>query len=354
MLAWYETSHRKLPWRDTDNAYAIWVSEVMLQQTQVSRVLDFYPNFMVRFPTVADLAKADLQKVLKAWEKLGYYGRARNLHRAAKQVVLEFEGNIPADYSRFRKLPGVGEYIAAAVLSQAFGQPFPVVDGNVKRVLARFFMLDAPVNRSSSLKIFREKSALLLSRDQPGTFNQAMMELGATICRPRKPDCAQCPVVKYCLSQQNEKTVEYPKRLPSKKIPKYSISVGVIRKDNRVLITRRKNNGLLGGLWEFPGGKVKKGESGELACLREIREEINLQVKILQHLARVKHAYTHFKIEMDVFICQWIEGELRLNGAVDFRWIVPDEIDKFPFPGANHKFFPALRNYFLLETSGQI
>lgn len=338
LLAWYRANHRKLPWRETNDPYRIWVSEVMLQQTQVSRVLDFYAEFLKRFPSLNTLAQADMQEVLKAWEKLGYYARVRNLHRAAKQMVQAFDSKVPDNYSDFRKLPGVGEYIAAAVMSQAFGQPYPVVDGNVKRVLARLLLLDMPVNHSGSMKQFREVSEKLLFRTNPGQFNQAVMELGATICRPQNPRCAQCPVAALCLANQKKQTGAFPKRIAAKNIPRYHVAVGVIHRDGEVLITRRKNDGLLGGLWEFPGGKVKKGESAQEACRREILEEVNLLVEVQEHLTRVNHAYTHFKIEMDVFRCDYCSGEVQLRGAVDYRWVKPAELAQFPFPAANHKF----------------
>ncbi len=343
LLNWYRHNHRQLPWRRTNNPYHIWVSEVMLQQTQVNTVLSYYRKFLNQFPDVTHLASADLQDVLKAWEGMGYYARARNLHRATKIVIQEHRGEIPTSWEGFKKLPGVGDYIAAAVLSIAFDQPYPVIDGNVKRVLARLLQIEAPVNKTSSYKLFKEVASTLLDLQNPGTFNQAMMELGAVVCKPKNPLCNSCPLQSDCLAHQREKINEYPKRLKSEPVPEYHIVVGVVFKNNHVLITQRNPKGLLGGLWEFPGGKVGENEDPQTACIREIKEEVNLIVKIDSFISRVKHAYTHFKIILDVFCCRYLNGKVRLNGPVDYRWIKLGEIDRFPFPKANHKFIPLLK-----------
>ena len=343
LMKWYRANHRDLPWRRSNRPYHIWVSEVMLQQTQVKTVLNYYRRFLTEFPNIKQLAAADLQAVLKVWEGMGYYARARNLHRAAKTVVQDHRGRIPDQWEVFHSLPGVGDYIAAAVLSIAFNQPHPVVDGNVKRVLARLQKIQAPVNQASSYRQFKKAAAKLLDFRQPGIFNQAMMELGALICRPRNPLCDACPVNHLCRAYQTRQVADFPKRQKLKATPQYHIAVGVVFKNQRVLITRRKTEGLLGGLWEFPGGKIKDGESAAAACIREIKEEVNLDVHIDRHLAQVKHAYTHFKIIMEVFCCKYISGSVYLRGPVAFRWIRLNEYKNYPFPKANHKFIPLLK-----------
>ncbi len=342
LLNWYSENQRRLPWRETSNPYFIWVSEVMLQQTQVVKVLEYYRKFIKTFPDIRRLAAADLQDVLKVWEKMGYYARARNLHKAARMIVEELDGEIPSEYERFRKLPGVGEYIAAAVMSIAFNKSYAVADGNVKRVLSRIFLMEAPVNGSGSGKIYRERADFLLDKEHTGMFNQAMMELGATICKPQNPLCDQCPVSNYCAANRESRQQDFPLRKPARKIPEYHIAVGVVHKNGQILITRRKNEGLLGGLWEFPGGKVRPGETAGEACLREIREEVGLSVDIIDYLTEVKHAYTHFKIVMDVYRCKYLTGKVKLNGPQDYRWISLEEIERYPFPMANHKFIPRL------------
>jgi A/G-specific adenine glycosylase len=340
---WYQKNHRKLPWRETHDPYSIWVSEVMLQQTQVTKVLRYYDLFIDRFPTIYSLSKARLQTVLKSWELMGYYARARNLHRASKLVVNSFNGEIPRDYTLFKNLPGVGEYIAAAVTSIAFGAPRPVLDGNVKRVLARLYLIDTPVNRQNANRIFIEKAEEILDKKDPGKFNQAMMELGAVICKPKNPQCSVCPVKQFCQAQINNVQSSYPLRIKKARIPRYHISAGIVQKDGKFLITRRKNSGLLGGLWEFPGGKIQKDETPEQACEREIYEEAMIHVEISQHLKQIKHAYTHFRIIMDIFLCEYVSGQVNLKSSTDYRWINISDIDKYPFPAANHKFITLLK-----------
>ena len=339
---WYADNHRSLPWRQTSDPYPIWVSEVKLQQTQVHTVIPYYLRFLDRFPTVSALADADLHDVLKQWEGLGYYSRARNFHRAAAQVSASHAGRVPSEWKDFRELPGVGDYIASAVLSIAFDQPFAVVDGNVKRILSRIFAVDAPVNGSRAHAVFLEPAAALLDRDAPGMFNQAVMELGALICKPSRPLCDRCPLVAFCAAFSSRQVTLYPKRIKSLPVPVHPIAVGVVWYEGRMLITRRKPEGLLGGLWEFPGGKIREGENPADACVREILEETGVHARVESHLCRVKHAYTHFKIEMDVFVCRAFSDIVQLNGPVDFRWITPDEISRYPFPGANHKFIKML------------
>ena len=345
LTGWYLANKRDLPWRNTTDPYRIWVSEVMLQQTQVATVIPYYHRFLKQFKDLKTLAEADSQMVLKAWEGLGYYARARNLHHATGIVLKEHGGAIPNHWDEFRRLPGVGDYIAAAVLSLAFGKPYPVVDGNVKRVLARLQAIKEPVNKASSAKKFRELADPLLDQKIPGTFNQAMMELGAMVCKPRQPLCGGCPVRKVCSAYQADTVLNYPVKLKKPASPQYRIAVGVVFKKGRVLITRRKPSGLLGGLWEIPGGKIQKGECPEAACIREIKEETNLIITVDSHLSRVRHAYTHFKIVMDVFCCSYVAGRVRLQGPVDHRWIHLDKLDDFPFPKANHKFFDELKTY---------
>jgi A/G-specific adenine glycosylase len=315
----------------------------MLQQTQVRTVLNYYSRFIKKFPDIKRLAAANLEAVLKAWEGMGYYARARNLHRAAKAVIQDHGGRIPHQWEAFHNLPGVGDYIAAAVLSIAFNQAHAVVDGNVKRVLARLHKIHVPVNRTGSHRQFEEAAGKLLDSRQPGIFNQAMMELGALICNPRNPLCDACPLSRHCLAYQSQQVADFPKRQKARSTPQYHIAVGVVFKNDQVLITRRKADGLLGGLWEFPGGKIKDGESAQAACIREIKEEVNLEVRIERHLSTVKHAYTHFKIVMEVFCCHYKSGRVKLKGAEAFRWIRFSEFKKYPFPMANRKFMPLLQ-----------
>jgi A/G-specific adenine glycosylase len=345
LLHWYDGHQRSLPWRETRDPYRIWVSEVMLQQTQVKTVTPYYHRYLDRFPDLPSLAASDLQSVLKLWEGLGYYARARNLHSAARQIVDRFDGEFPSTPERIRTLPGVGDYIASAVLSIAFGLPTAVVDGNVKRVLARLYMAEAPVNRPASHKIYKEMADRLIDPASPGRFNQAMMELGATICKPRNPDCPLCPVAFFCKALRHDTVTLFPRRLKKKPAPLNHLAAGVVFHGDRVLITRRRPEGLLGGLWEFPSGAVEPDEDPGSALIRILRRKTGLAVEIDHFLTSVRHAYTHFRIMMEVFCCTRLGGEVVLTEAVDYRWITLDEIPHYPFPKANLKFIPLLRPF---------
>ncbi len=342
LRGWFSRHQRDLPWRRTRDPYRIWVSEVMLQQTQVATVIPYYRRFIRRYPNIKALAAADIDAVLKTWEGLGYYSRARNLLDAARIVVRDFRGRVPRDLDRFTSLPGVGDYIAAAVMSIAFQKPHAAVDGNVKRVLARLETISTSVNSSASKPIFAKVAQDLLDYESPGLFNQALMELGAVVCTPRKPACTGCPLRRLCRAYRLKVVERFPPRIARRPIPTVRVVVGIICRGRRVLITRRKPDGLLGGLWEFPGGKIRDDEEAKTACVREIREETGLRVSIQHHLTTVKHAYTHFKVVIEVFTCRFQTGEIRLVGPVDHRWVRLDELEQFPFPGANRKIIPLL------------
>ena len=344
LLDWFRDYQREMPWRNTDNPYYIWVSEVMLQQTQVKKVVDYYERFIEQFPDVQHLAAAPLQDVLKLWEGLGYYARARNLHKAAQVIVNELDGVVPRDYTTFRKLPGVGTYSAAAVQSIAFNAPYAAVDGNIKRVVARLFLMDAPINDAKSAKQFQQRADDLLDPTVPGLFNQAMMELGATVCRPQSPTCLICPVNAFCEAFHTARQDEFPQRRETKPVPEHHIAVGVIYRGDAVLITQRQLDGLLGGLWEFPGGRIVEGETAEAACVRNITEVVNLSVSDIRYLTRVRHAFTHFKIVVDVFVCNYQSGEIVLNGPRDAKWIQVEALNDYPLPRATHKFLDKLMN----------
>ncbi len=345
LLRWFDSHQRDLPWRKTSDPYHIWVSEVMLQQTQVTTVIPYYNRFISRFPSIGQLAASSSTEILKLWEGLGYYSRARNLHKAAEMVISDHASVVPGTYSSFRSLPGVGDYIAAAVQSIAFNKPYAAVDGNVKRVLSRLFELEQPVNQPKNHSVFQTIADDILDRKRPGDFNQSMMELGALICKPATPSCKHCPVSSFCQSLQHGTVDRFPHRIKRKPVPVYHIAVGIIMKKDKMLITLRKPKGLLGGLWEFPGGKTESGESTEQACIREIKEETGLNVEVEQSLAVIRHAYTHFRIVMEVFVCRHLSGRVRLKGPVDHRWIKYGQINQYPFPKANHKIFPLLEKY---------
>ncbi len=343
LLRWYQTNRRDLPWRTTADPYHIWVSEVMLQQTQVATVVDYFNRFIQQFPNLSSLAEADPDRVLKAWEGLGYYSRARNLHLAARNLVSMGTPRVPDSPVHFILLPGVGDYINAAVQSIAFGHRLPVVDGNVKRVLARLFLKPDPVNQAGSYKSYRELAGLLLDHHDPGTWNQAMMELGALVCSPRQPKCDRCPAQKECGAFQLRRVQDFPVRVPGRKTPHRHQTAAIIIKQGKILIVRRPARGLLGGLWEFPSGPLEKGQSAESACREAVYRTVRLKVTVEKPLARIQHAYTHFKLDLDAFVCRILSGRVRLDGPDDFRWIKPADLSEFALHKAMHKLLPELK-----------
>ncbi len=347
LLQWFTGAQRDLPWRKTRDPYSIWISEVMLQQTQVKTVLKYYSRFLQAFPDVATLAHASQQQVLKIWEGLGYYARARNLHKAAKYMVEHLGARIPATYDELRRIPGIGEYTAAAVASIAFGEPRAAVDGNVRRVLCRIFRFEEDVHSQKARDALQAYADRLLSPDRPGDFNQAMMELGATLCTPRKPKCLLCPVSRFCRARLE---LDDPAMLPLKRqtraVPHYRVAVGIIWDEGYIFIDRRDENGMLGGLWEFPGGKIENGETAQEAVRREIKEELDLDIEVGDFYMEVRHAYSHFKITMYVYHCLYKGGEPRLTAARDWRWVKPEELRFYPFAAATQKVIRRLESEF--------
>jgi A/G-specific adenine glycosylase len=342
LLDWYADHHRRLPWRETSDPYAVWVSEIMLQQTRVDTAIPYYQRFMNRFPTPVHLAAADIQEVLKMWEGLGYYSRARNLYRAAAIIVSQFDGRVPDDPERFLALPGVGDYTCAAVLSIAFGRALAVVDGNVKRVLARLMEIETPVNRPNAHTVFKKPAARLLCPDNPSAFNQAMMELGALICMPRTPQCNNCPISDFCLAYQNRTTAVYPKRNPSKKSPHRHVFIVVIRKNDKLLVVQRPMDGFLGGLWEFPStpGSFKSPQSDQIA--EKIREKTGLTIEIKGKLTQIKHAYTHFRLTADVYMSRYVKGRVHMHTSQTHRGVTFGSLKRLPLHKATHKFLEPL------------
>jgi len=342
LLRWYERHQRPLPWRNTQDPYRIWVAEVMLQQTQVATVRRYYERFLKEFPTVRALAAAPLDRVLKAWEGLGYYARARHLHRAAQIVVRRFRGAIPADKQKLLRLPGIGRYTAAAILSIAFGRDEVVLDGNVRRVLARAAHLEADPRRSRVERRMERWLKGLLPPGRAGAFNQALMELGATICTPRSPRCLLCPIGRFCEARRLGHQDLLPVRALPRRRPHYEVAVGIIWKEGKVLIAQRPLEGLLGGLWEFPGGKRRPDEP-LIECLkREVREELGIEIEVLKPLMTVRHGYTHFRVTLHAFECRWQGGEPQALGCRAWAWVRPHALTRYAFPRANRAILEAL------------
>src|SRR5512133_2826301 len=279
LLDWYHLNQRTLPWRGAlrSDPYAVWVSEIMLQQTRVEAVIPYFEKWMTRFPTVRALADASERDVLNTWEGLGYYGRARNLHKAAKIVAEQFDGELPRELDKLGKLPGIGRYTLGAIASIAFDMNVPALDGNIKRVYARIFDISEPVDSPKGDKLLWEIAEKYLPRTEAGDYNQALMDLGAAICVPKNPRCLICPVMKLCRARANGKQNERPVKLPKKEVPHYIHAAGVIVRSGRVLLARRPSKGLLGGMWEFPNGRV---EGDPLAGLAQaLKTGYNLRLR---------------------------------------------------------------------------
>jgi A/G-specific adenine glycosylase len=336
LVQWFNKNKRDMPWRETAEPYRVWLSEVMLQQTRVDQATPYFLRFIERFPDVFSLAEADIQEVLILWEGLGYYSRARNMHQAAKTVASLYGGKFPTTWSEMRSLRGIGDYTAAAVLSICHNQPYPVVDGNVVRVISRYCGITQDIRKSAVLSMIRTIAGNWLPGDAAGDFNQAMMELGATICTPKKPKCGECPVQTHCVANRLMQTDVIPYKSASAKVPHYTIVAGIIyNRDGTFLIQRRPDNAMLGGLWEFPGGKLQSGETLEQALQREIQEELGVKVADISAFHSLKHAYSHFKITLHAFTCTLSEGIPQPKASPELRWITPSEIRDFPFPKAN-------------------
>jgi len=338
-----ERAHLAVPGRGELNPYAIWVAEVMLQQTQVATVWPYYKKWMKDYPTVSALAAADQDQVLKSWEGLGYYSRARNLHRGAQFVLESFEGKLPTSAVELLKIPGIGPYTSAAIASMAFGEAAPLIDGNVLRVYSRVMRLEDNITLSKTKSEISGQLARLIPPETPAAFNQGLMDLGRVICTPRNPECKICPLGQVCAARKAGDMEDFPVKPRLKRTPHYDIAVGLIRRNNRLLIQRRPEQGLLGGLWEFPGGKIEHGESGEEALLREIKEETELEVAIGEEIGTIQHAYTHFKITLTAWFCDWAGGEAKTHAATENRWVEMGDLDDFAFPKANRKILDIIR-----------
>lgn len=346
LISWYGQSHRDLPWRNTTDPYAIWLSEIMLQQTQVATVLPYYARFLAAFPTIQALAAAPADAVLKQWEGLGYYARGRNLQKAAQQIIEQHGGAFPQTFEAVHALPGIGESTAGAILTFAFGQPHAILDGNVKRVLSRLTGETGNIQEKNTLARLWETSRNLLPQDAQAayTFNQALMELGATLCTPKNPQCTDCPWQDDCVALKKGLQDKLPVKTKAKATPHYTIGAGVVFDETgQVLIALRPAEGLLGGLWEFPGGKCKNNESIPQCIVRELKEETGLTVEVESLIATVKHAYTHFKITLHAYRCRKVSGTAKPKASQAVRWVNIAELGQYAFPKANHAILKALQ-----------
>lgn len=343
---WYAQHKRDLPWRRTDDPYAVWISEMMLQQTQVAQARPYFERFMARFPTVHSLAVAPMADILKLWEGLGYYARARNMGRAAKQIVAEFDGRTPDELTDLLKLPGIGPYTAAAVLSIAYGKNHAVVDGNVVRVLCRLMNLQNRPDTAQTRSLLSSLADQLLEQGAAADYNQAIMELGATVCVPKNPKCGICPVKQLCKGfAELEDPSVLPAKKPKKQRPHYTETAALIWRNNNLLIVRRPEKGLLGGLWEFPGCRVEPGEAIEASLRAHLLRVYGLAVSVCRPLASPRHAFTHFSITLHGIECDWLSGDPPADDERAVRWVDLSEMGQLAFPKAQNRLIDALKRH---------
>ncbi|NCC26121.1 MAG: A/G-specific adenine glycosylase [Deltaproteobacteria bacterium] len=340
LQSWYRAFKRSLPWRATRDPYPIWISETMLQQTQAGRVMSYFKAWMDLFPNIRSLASASEDRVLKAWEGLGYYSRAKNLRRAAGIVVFELGGIFPDTVEDLRHLPGVGPYTASAVASIAFGRPVAVVDANVRRVLSRMFDLDMDMASRDGRKTIESLAEGLLDPDAPGDFNQAIMELGALICRPKSPNCDRCPVDAYCRALTARTVPLRPVKTPEREKIHISMATGILFHENRIFIQKRCDDDVWGGLWEFPGGVVEPEEEPADSVVREYLEETGFCVEVTGYLTMTRHVYTRHRVTLECFACRFTENEDMkpiLTAAQEYAWVRPSELERYAFPAGHRK-----------------
>lgn len=338
LLQWYDAEHRDLPWRREPSPYGVWVSEIMAQQTQMDRVVEYYKRWMDRFPDLRSLAEAHEEDVLNLWEGLGYYSRARNLHRAAVLIEDQFDGNFPTEFADIRSLPGVGDYTAGAVASIAFGQHEVAVDANVLRVFARLLDMDLPVRDRAGRNMVEDAVRRLIPEDRPGDFNQALMEFGALICR-KNPCCEECPVREFCRAHEMGTVPLRPVLPAAKQVIRVDMATGFLVHRGKVLIQKRKPGDVWPGLWEFPGGCIEPGETPEQALRREYLEEVELAVKPVEKITVVRYNYTRYRVTMDCFLCRY-DGDPRepvFHEAVKGGFVPPADLANYALPSGHRK-----------------
>ena len=329
LLLWYHENSRTLPWRSDPTPYKVWISEIMLQQTQVETVIPYFERFMARFPDLASLAQAEESEVLQIWEGLGYYSRARNLHKAARVIINDFDGRIPSDINSLKSLPGIGAYTAGAIASIAFGAPEPALDANIRRVTIRLLDLHDPQGNKTD-EILWNFSRQVLPDKRAGDYNQALMDLGGAICKPNDPLCHHCPLNDECLAFQRGTQAELPLRKPKAKVPHRLVVAAVITHGSKVLVARRPSDGMLGNLWEYPGGSVP-GDSSALAEALQalLKARFGLPVEVETSMGTFKHAYTHFRITLHAFACRLLDAD-RVVLPADFAWGQISNLSDYP------------------------
>jgi A/G-specific adenine glycosylase len=339
LIDWFTKEQRDLPWRKERDPYKIWVSEIMLQQTRVDTVIPYFHKFMEKFPTLESLAEADEEEVLKAWEGLGYYSRVRNLHAAVKEVREKYGGEVPRSKEQFSKLKGVGPYTTGAVLSIAYGIPEPAVDGNVMRVLSRIFLIWDDIAKASTRKLFEEMIRVIISRENPSYFNQALMELGALICTPVNPLCLLCPVQAHCRAFHEGVEKELPVKTQTKTTKKVYIHAAVLtNEEGRILIRKRPSEGLLANLWEFPNVELLSQTETAQAFAEWISHEHNVVVQSLESIGEFEHVFSHLVWDITAY-----KGEVigQTTESETSKWVIPEQLETYAFPVSHQRIWKA-------------
>ncbi len=350
LITWFHAEQRPLPWRRDYEPYQIWISEIMLQQTQMERVTPFFERWLRQFPDIHTLAGADEDLVLKCWEGLGYYSRARNIHKCARIIVDEHEGLIPRDQKSLLALPGIGPYTAGAIASIAYNLPVPLVDANIGRVFARLFNIDRPLSQARNL--LRQRAEELVPEEQARSYNQGLMELGALICTPKSPDCPRCPLISFCIAYRDDLVAERPILQKGAARLTIEMATGILphpHQDGQVFIQQRLADDVWGGLWEFPGGRLKPGEQPEQAVVREFFEETGFVVRVEKKITTTIHFYTRYRVILHCFLCTLAaphparEPVPLLSAAQQYRWVTVAELDNFAFPAGHRKLIEFLK-----------
>ncbi len=337
LLAWFGRQARDLPWRRTRNPYHIWLAEIMLQQTRVDTVLPYYRRFLAAFPNATRLAAAPLQDVLKRWQGLGYYGRARNLHRAARIIVHERGGRLPATAAEWQELPGIGRYTANAIASIALREPVPVVDGNVQRVLARLFAIRACIDLSTTRARLWQLADRLLARKSPGAFNQALMELGARVCTPRRPRCDECPLRSGCAAYAAGTPERWPRRRAKQPSPLINMVAALIEEQGRLLLVRRPPTGLLADLWTLPGGEVTDAQPPAEVLPARVREALGIEIVVGEQVALVRHEFSHRRWRVHVYVGRLAPGSPPVRLTKRVRWVARGRLRNYPLAALDQK-----------------
>ncbi|OBQ50202.1 A/G-specific adenine glycosylase [Halodesulfovibrio spirochaetisodalis] len=345
LLIWFEANKRPLPWREHYTPYHVWVSEIMLQQTQMERGVAYFTRWMQELPDVSSVANAHEDFLLKLWEGLGYYSRVRNLHKAAKVIATEHGGIFPEDYAAIRALPGIGDYTAGAIASIAFNQDVICVDANVERVFARLFDIDTPVKQKHNMEFIRKTVTAMLPAGHAREFNQALMEFGALLCS-KKPKCHLCPLNLFCEAYHLGIPHERPVPVAKKEIKNITVATGFLVHNGKVYIQKRPETGVWAGFWELPGGSVEKDETPEEAVIREFMEETEFPVRIHDKITIVKHGYTTYRVTMHCYfltLAQEHSPEPVLHAATAYRWVTMDELDEVTLPAGHRKLLDHLQ-----------